>query len=74
MTGLLVFVALLLVIINGFFVAAEFSLVRAKASLLEQDGEGEIDSRRTRAAAIAVDPGQDNTARAAPVDRHRVRA
>lgn len=53
MTGLLIFIALLLVVINGFFVAAEFSLVRAKASLLEQDGD-EVDSRRTRAAITAT--------------------
>ena len=53
MTGLLIFIALLLVVINGFFVAAEFSLVRAKASLLEQEND-EVDSRRTRAASTAT--------------------
>jgi CBS domain containing-hemolysin-like protein len=52
---LLLLVTLLLVLINGLFVAAEFSLVRAKASLLEtrveEDGD---DSRRTRAAITAM--------------------
>lgn len=55
MTWLLLLVTLLLVVINGLFVAAEFSLVRAKASLLEtsveEDGD---DSRRTRAAITAM--------------------
>lgn len=55
MTWLLLLVTLLLVVINGLFVAAEFSLVRAKASLLEsrreEDGD---DSRRTRAALTAM--------------------
>lgn len=53
MTGLLLFVAAFLVLLNGFFVAAEFSLVRAKASMLESDAE-ENDSRRSRAAVTAV--------------------
>ena len=53
MTGLLIVIAVVLVLINGLFVAAEFSLVRAKASLLEQDEE-EHESRRTRAALTAV--------------------
>lgn len=55
MNSLLLLVTLLLVLINGLFVAAEFSLVRAKASLLEtrveEDGD---DSRRTRAALTAM--------------------
>lgn len=55
MSWLLLLVTLLLVVINGLFVAAEFSLVRAKASLLEgrieEDGD---DSRRTRAALTAM--------------------
>lgn len=55
MTYLLLFVTLLLVLINGFFVAAEFSLVRAKASLLEHpEDEGVDNSRRTRAALTAM--------------------
>ncbi|MGH2907145.1 MAG: hemolysin family protein [Solirubrobacterales bacterium] len=53
MTGLLLFVALLLVIVNGFFVAAEFSLVRARASLIEQQDEDDS-SRRSRAALTAI--------------------
>jgi CBS domain containing-hemolysin-like protein len=56
MTWLLLLVTLLLVLINGLFVAAEFSLVRAKASLLEnQDDEEPDDSRRTRAALTAME-------------------
>lgn len=55
MNTLLLIVTLLLVVVNGLFVAAEFSLVRAKASLLEarveEDGD---DSRRTRAALSAM--------------------
>lgn len=55
MTWLLLLVTVLLVVINGLFVAAEFSLVRAKASLLENAGEeGVDDSRRTRAALTAM--------------------
>lgn len=55
MTYLLLLVTLLLVLINGFFVAAEFSLVRAKASLLEHPEEEGLDnSRRTRAALTAM--------------------
>lgn len=55
MSVLLVFIALLLVLVNGFFVAAEFSLVRAKASLLETgEVEEEVESRRTRAAIKAT--------------------
>lgn len=55
MTYLLLLVTLLLVLINGFFVAAEFSLVRAKASLLEHpEDEGVDNSRRTRAALTAM--------------------
>ncbi|MBJ7458428.1 MAG: HlyC/CorC family transporter [Thermoleophilaceae bacterium] len=55
MTYLLLLVTLLLVLINGFFVAAEFSLVRAKASLLENpDEEGVNESRRNRAALTAM--------------------
>lgn len=55
MTWLLLLVTFLLVVINGLFVAAEFSLVRAKASLLETriEEEGD-DSRRTRAAITAM--------------------
>lgn len=53
MTALLLFVALVLVLLNGFFVAAEFSLVRAKASLLETEAE-ETDSRRAKAAVTAM--------------------
>ena len=51
MTYLLLFVTLLLVLINGFFVAAEFSLVRAKASLLENHA-----TRRARRLASQVAP------------------
>jgi CBS domain containing-hemolysin-like protein len=52
---LLLLVTLLLVVINGLFVAAEFSLVRAKASLLESRVEEEgDDTRRTRAALTAM--------------------
>ena len=54
MSYLLLAIALFLVLLNGFFVAAEFSLVRAKASLLEQWQEDEGDSRRTRAALTAM--------------------
>lgn len=53
MTGLLLFTAAFLVLLNGFFVAAEFSLVRAKASMLEADVD-ENNSRRSRAAVTAV--------------------
>lgn len=53
MTALLLFIALFLVLLNGFFVAAEFSLVRAKASLLESDAT-ENDSRRSKAAVTAM--------------------
>lgn len=55
MTYLLLLVTMLLVLINGFFVAAEFSLVRAKASLLENpEEEGADSSRRNRAALTAM--------------------
>ncbi len=55
MSWLLLLITLLLVLVNGFFVAAEFSLVRAKASLLEtQVEEGVDNSRRTRAALTAM--------------------
>jgi len=55
MTYLLLFITLMLVLINGFFVAAEFSLVRAKASLLEHPEDVGVDnSRRTRAALTAM--------------------
>ncbi|MGB0873419.1 MAG: hemolysin family protein [Solirubrobacterales bacterium] len=53
MTALLLLIAMLLVLLNGFFVAAEFSLVRAKASLLESQAE-ESNSRRSRAAVTAM--------------------
>lgn len=53
MTALLLFIAALLVLLNGFFVAAEFSLVRGKASLLEVQVE-EGNSRRARAAVAAM--------------------
>jgi CBS domain containing-hemolysin-like protein len=55
MNSLLLLITLLLVLVNGFFVAAEFSLVRSKASLLESaDEEKGGDSRRTRAALTAI--------------------
>lgn len=54
MSALLLLITFLLVILNGFFVAAEFSLVRAKASLLEAQAEEQGDSRRTRAALTAM--------------------
>lgn len=55
MSWFLLLVTFLLVLINGLFVAAEFSLVRAKASLLETRVEEEgDDSRRTRAAITAM--------------------
>ncbi|HEV7918997.1 MAG TPA: hemolysin family protein [Solirubrobacterales bacterium] len=53
MTALLIAVSLLLVVINGFFVAAEFALVRAKASHLEQDVQ-ENGSRRSKKALEAI--------------------
>jgi CBS domain containing-hemolysin-like protein len=51
--ALLLIVALLLVLLNGFFVAAEFSLVRARASVLEQDLE-EHGSKRSAKALEAI--------------------
>lgn len=53
MTALLLVVAVLLVFINGFFVAAEFALVRARSSVLEQDVE-ENGSRRSAKALEAI--------------------
>ncbi|MFY9487562.1 MAG: hemolysin family protein [Solirubrobacterales bacterium] len=53
MTALLLLIALLLVLLNGFFVAAEFALVRARASVLEQDIE-ENGSKRSIKALYAV--------------------
>ncbi|MBI5310027.1 MAG: HlyC/CorC family transporter [Actinobacteria bacterium] len=53
MTATLLLVALLLVLLNGFFVAAEFSLVRARASVLEQDVE-ENGSKRSEKALYAI--------------------
>lgn len=47
-TGLMLFVALLLVFLNGLFVAAEFSLVKARRTKLELLAEG--GSRRARLA------------------------
>ncbi|MBI4898054.1 MAG: HlyC/CorC family transporter [Actinobacteria bacterium] len=49
MNALLLIVALLLVLLNGFFVAAEFSLVRARASALEQDMEDHGSKRSAKA-------------------------
>lgn len=53
MTATLLVIALLLVLLNGFFVAAEFSLVRARASVLEQDVE-ENGSKRSAKALDAI--------------------
>ncbi len=53
MTALLLVVTALLVLLNGFFVAAEFSLVRAKASHLA--AEAESGSRRSRRALQAIE-------------------
>jgi CBS domain containing-hemolysin-like protein len=52
-SALLLFVAFLLIVLNGFFVAAEFSLVRARASVLEQDVE-ESGSKRSAKALEAI--------------------
>lgn len=55
MSWLLLLIAFLLVLVNGFFVAAEFSLVRAKASLLEAEVEASGEnSRRTNSALAAM--------------------
>src|SRR4029453_13234440 len=40
MSVFLLFVLLLLVLVNGFFVAAEFALVRSRRSKMEQLAEG----------------------------------
>ncbi|MBJ7348405.1 MAG: DUF21 domain-containing protein, partial [Thermoleophilaceae bacterium] len=53
MTGLLLLISLLLVLLNGFFVAAEFALVRAKASHFV-DGD-EQDSRRSKRALFEIE-------------------
>ncbi|MFY9265825.1 MAG: hemolysin family protein [Solirubrobacterales bacterium] len=53
MTALLLLIALALVLLNGLFVAAEFSLVRARASVLEQDVE-ENGSKRSAKALYAI--------------------
>ena len=47
MTALLLAGMLVLILVNAFFVAAEFSLVRARRSRLEQIAE---DDRRARLA------------------------
>jgi CBS domain containing-hemolysin-like protein len=52
MTALLLLIGLVLVLINGFFVAAEFSLVRAKASHLQHAAEA--GSRRARLAVQEI--------------------
>src|SRR5213596_1114332 len=49
MTALLIVAILVLVLVNGFFVAAEFSLVRASRARLEQDARAGV-----RGAARAV--------------------
>jgi CBS domain containing-hemolysin-like protein len=49
-------VVFLLVVLNGFFVAAEFSLVAARRSRLEQmAAEGDVKARRVRAAQEQLD-------------------
>jgi CBS domain containing-hemolysin-like protein len=53
MTGLLLATTFLLVLLNGFFVAAEFSLVRAKASHLET--QAEAGSRRSQRALQSIE-------------------
>lgn len=53
MSASLLIVAVLLVMLNGFFVAAEFSLVRARASVLEQDVQ-ENGSKRSAKALVAI--------------------
>src|SRR3954454_4027999 len=53
MTALLLILAVLvLVLLNGFFVAAEFGLVRARREKLEQTAEE--DSRSSRGARMAL--------------------
>lgn len=47
MTALLIVAVLVLVLVNGFFVAAEFSLVRARSSRLDEDAaEGQRGAKR----------------------------
>jgi CBS domain containing-hemolysin-like protein len=53
MTALLLFAVLLLILLNGFFVAAEFSLVRARRSKMEEDAEA--GSVRARAVLRMLD-------------------
>ncbi|MGZ6576633.1 MAG: CNNM domain-containing protein, partial [Solirubrobacteraceae bacterium] len=45
MTAVLLIGMLVLILINAFFVAAEFSLVRARRSSLEQVAEGDARAR-----------------------------
>lgn len=52
MTALLLLAVIVLVAVNGFFVAAEFALVRARPNKLEELAAGE--GRRARAAALAA--------------------
>ena len=54
MTALLLVAVLVLVLLNGFFVAAEFGLVRARRSVLERDAEAGV-----RGARLAVEITDD---------------
>jgi CBS domain containing-hemolysin-like protein len=52
-TALLLFLLILLVFVNGFFVAAEFALVRSRRSQMEKLAEG--GSRGAAQALVAID-------------------
>ena len=51
MSALLLLAVLVLVLLNGFFVAAEFAYVRARRAHLEKDAEA---NRRGAATALAI--------------------
>ena len=50
-TALLLFAVLVLVLLNGFFVAAEFAFVRARRAHLESEAEA---GRRSAALAVRI--------------------
>ena len=54
-TALLLIAVLVLVLLNGFFVAAEFALVRARRPHLEEDARGRPQGRGARRCVMLDD-------------------
>ncbi len=65
MTAALLAGVLVLILVNAFFVSAEFALVRARRSRLEQMAEGDA---RARLAVHEIDEISEYPARGVPED------